>query len=177
MQFLTGALEFLILGWLFWPITVVFIFWAYFNLRDKDDFIFSPLFLLTATIAMIVYRYEPLKLFLSDWHNIAYAFAGYIIAGFVVAILKWLILIAKFRNAVREGNGSMNGLDRKFHFIKDLDKGSYLDWKRYSITAWWTYWPLYTFYIVLEPTSLLIKFLFKIFRRLFESLAQFGAIK
>lgn len=164
------AIDFLLAGLLFWPISFVFGLWAYNYTRKDDNFPFSPFFILAATYAMIIYHFKWYS-WLADWHNACYAVAGYIIAGMTVAFIKWVILVVNFRKAYMRHTGYS-------HFrYKTVDQIVMLDWERYSISSWVTYWPFHALYCVFEPARIFIEWLAKLFRGFFEKVAELGAVQ
>lgn len=178
MHYVITALDFFLLGWIFWPITLILMVWAYGIVSVAHKFHRGPLFLFGMVTALTLYRYETWREWLCDWHNIIYTMMAYIIAGLIVSVVKWTILVSKFNRAAKAHLAIGKPMDEMYDFKTKHDNGMWvLDWDKYSIASWWTYWPLHTLYIVFEPLYEGFEFLCRIFRNVFSAISRAGGVK
>lgn len=112
--FLIGALDWLFLGWVFWPMFIIFSFWSYGSVRkSKHEFAFFPLILIAVMGFAAVWRWPVLKTLFSSWELIALAVGAYIVAGFIVSLYKYIAELHDFKkeapDSISKGNITPRG--------------------------------------------------------------------
>lgn len=122
---LEAILNFLFLtSWLFWAEVGIIPLVCYFLIDGAvkdDEFPTLPLFLIAAVGFGVAWKYPSVWQFFTTWTNWLIAFGGYIVAGFIVATVKWLIVLNDFRN------GNITETIASAKKSRDRDIGAYVE--------------------------------------------------
>lgn len=182
-----SLLSFLFLGWFFWPLSIGLLLGAYAVVKDADEFPTGSLFLLGSVLGFCLYRYPELRDVLFSIKGAAYSVGGYILAGGVVSLWKWVTVLLDFRRDAPEHLKKVNVnqppgdrakcLSRFIYgsgrdLVKESAGSFYPDYRRFPIATWWTYWPLFLFQVILDPITRAIRRFVNFFRDIYEAVAK-----
>ena len=96
----TTVLDFLLMTWIFWPIILTLPLVAYYNVTDsvkEEESEFLAGFLIAAIVGALVYKFPALRGYFDGWRACLVVFGGYIAAGFLLSLYKWLSVLWDFR--------------------------------------------------------------------------------
>src|ERR1035438_3413468 len=101
---LTSILAFLIETWAFWILSPVLLFVTYSALtsRRRGAFPVSPILAYAVLLAAIGYKYPALRHYALTWTGGGILVGGYVVAGFVVSLLKWVVSLLEFMRSGSE---------------------------------------------------------------------------
>jgi hypothetical protein len=98
MHLLISILDFLLLGFFFYPLVVGLLLLAYAvtaSLEKEKEWGVGPLLLLTLTGGALLYHFPILRS--TDWSVWAGVTGGYMAVGFMVSLYKWVDVLIAFR--------------------------------------------------------------------------------
>jgi hypothetical protein len=181
-------LDFLLLGWFFWPIDLVLLFIVYSCVKPKghvawNDIEPGGLFFGTLLLAVAWFHWRP-AFTVSLLYSALKWLGVYIGAGFLVSLYKYWSLLTDFRDAAPlllekrpyaydSAYDLCSDLEYPSGYV-DFDKNTgvfKIDWKSVPLLVWWTYWPCFTVSLILDPIQRGIKWLFERMRSFYDALA------
>ncbi len=185
--------DFIFLGWFFWPLFAAFSIGSYLCIRGDKDETFSggALFLIACALAASAVRWPEFRALIFSIKGAALILGIYTAIGGALALWKWLAVLMDFRKAAPEiltqarANkvdsdelrkhlaetiyGYYHGRDK----VKESNDGSfYPNSKAFPIATWWVYWPFFFFNVILDPVARFIRYVADLFSNLYENLAK-----
>lgn len=209
MYFLISVLDFLFLSWFFYPVIVILPIICYaivFKTSEENEFPVEPSFLLIPVIGALLWRFPSLRGLFADWHVYLYVVGGYVLAGFLLSLYKWIMVLVDFRkpnvkimigccrsdietryshnhNAAKDQQVAEQ-LRRDYQFKNclvtvnpDRSITIYPDRHKYPIATWWVYWPFFLLSVVFDPLKRVIEKLTEWTKTFYESIARRFSVK
>lgn len=97
---LTTVLDFLLMTWVFWPIILILPLAAYYNVttavKEEETEVFAGV-LIAGIVGALAYKFPAIRGFFDGWKAVAIVLGGYVVAGFLLSLYKWLVVLWDFR--------------------------------------------------------------------------------
>ena len=178
---LFGILDWIVLGWFFWPLEITLLLLVH-NLAKGsaskyDTFSGGALFWFLLLGGAIMYRVHRWP----TWAEVGLYAVAYIAVGFFVSLIKYNGVLRAFRkNASLElAKGEIsafdlaNRLDLPNYSVMTEQKSGfyYLNWQKFPIANWWTFWPFFALSSVFDFIEDIIEWLVDQFKAMYQQLS------
>jgi hypothetical protein len=203
MTIITAILDFLFMTWVFWPIILVLPFVAYYNVtnavKDNECEVFAGV-LIAGIVGILAYKYPAVRGYFDGWRAWAVVLGGYVAAGFLLSLYKWLVVLWDFRKGDIKGDIAQCKREYNNEYERNFAKGYsvtsmadrverafpkcnttanedgtftvFPNWKKYPIGTWWTYWPFFLLELPFDFVKRIMENLFNWLRHFYNSIAQ-----
>lgn len=183
------VLNWILLGWLFWPIVAIALFAPHIVLKYVKDFTSVPAFLLAIGGGALWWRWP--FLFPHTWVGAAWVAGLYLLAGGLYCAFKYVGLLRRFRQSVTTILSDCRNLplvDQTQRLNNDLpydyrngyeikDGMARLIWNRWPLSNWWAWWPWFLCGSALDFISNLGERLVEAFKGFWQWLTNLFAVK
>lgn len=184
---MNAILSFFLIPWVVYSILTVAVLVAYGLIHGDNHCEDSAALVSVLALAYATYVFEPLRSILLSWPGALWVVLGYLVAGFVVAGIKWLLVLTDFKVRAGKwlkeqntftnlkGTNQQNILNEMGYCLYDnrysnkiaASNGSYYpNWRGFPVANWVLFFPFFTFSVAFEPISRFVKYV----------LAQAGAL-
>lgn len=184
----TTALNWLLLGWLIWPILAIGLFVPYYIVKADNAFSGAAAIPIALAIGAAFWRWPAI--FPHTWGGAALAAALYLAAGGVYSAIKYLQTLRAFKVKAeealkdcpadevtrRERLRHSFGYGDRFYAVFDGDTAK-LDWSRLPIANWWVWFPYFLGGSLFDFVSNLGDRLVGTFKGFYQGLANRFAVK
>lgn len=192
-------LDYLLLGWLFWPVAIVPLLIAYALVNaDDSDCAVGALILSAVALGACLYRYPEFRAFAFTWSGAAWLVGGYVVAGGILSLWKWVNVLMDFKRKAPEALKKVKRPDAPSEIAENLgrsifgygkshyvvsgdglngDSVYYPNYKVFPIATWWVYWPFFTLSVVFDPINRLIRRVYDLLKGVYERMARTVAVK
>jgi hypothetical protein len=186
-------------AWTFWPIVVLLPIIAYMAVQTaakEDSGSFAAIFLMSVVVGLLTYKYQWIRDLFTSWTSIAYVIGGYVLAGFLVSLYKWFMVLFDFKKLKEEVRAEITKLKNSGtlgdelnrvlsnHYAKcyvDVDDNNvvtiYPNWKEHPIGVWWVYWPFFILSVVFDPLKRIIENLYERLKDFYNFIAKQFSVK
>lgn len=206
MTIITAVLDFLLMTWIFWPIIVVLPFVAFYNVfsavKEDEVEVFAGA-VIAAIVGILAYKFPVVRGYFDGWRAWCVILGGYVSAGFLLSLYKWLVVLWDFRKA--DVKGRIQSCRNSYNAEMEKGRSSYIDsvkqriqnlfekcvveenndntfsvfpnWRKYPIGLWWVYWPFFLLELPFDFVKRIAESLFQWLRHFYNSVAKKFAVR